>query len=141
MVSSRVLLLVVAILLCMASVQASGQSLTPPAEGAPAPAPSACGGDHCTLSDIVKLEVCLDLQLGRMSPGAKDRCCRRIRAMPNAAGCLRVAFIRADLRFHANIDNRVNAVLTACGTATVLDRACLVPLFGRRHLGLAGDPQ
>ncbi|KAM3299511.1 hypothetical protein ACQJBY_040816 [Aegilops geniculata] len=139
MVSSRVLLLV-AILLCMASVQASGQSLTPPAEGAPAPAPSACGGDHCTLNDMVKLEVCVNLQLGRMSPGAKDRCCRRIRAMPNAADCLRVAFIRADLRFHANIDNHVNAVLTACGMATVLDRACVQSSFGRRHPGLAGDP-
>ncbi|EMS51322.1 hypothetical protein TRIUR3_01984 [Triticum urartu] len=139
MVSSRVLLLV-AILLCIASVQASGQSMTPPAEGAPAPAPSACGGDHCTLSDMVKLEVCVDLQLGRISPGDKDLCCRRIRAMPNAAGCLRVAFIRADLRFHANIDNHVNAVLTACGTAHVLDRACLAFASGRRHLGLAGDP-
>ncbi|XBJ19697.1 hypothetical protein VPH35_010640 [Triticum aestivum] len=128
MVSSRVLLLVVAILLCMASVQASGQSLTPPAEGAPAPAPSACGGDQCTLNDI----------LGRMSHVDKDRCCRRIRRMPNSVDCMRVAFSRADLRFHANIDNQVNAVLTACGMAHVLEHACVI--IGRGLPGLAGDP-
>ncbi|XBJ19695.1 hypothetical protein VPH35_010638 [Triticum aestivum] len=128
MVSSRVLLLVAAILLGMASVQAR----------APAPAPSACGGDHCTLNDIVKLEVCLDLQLGRMSPADKDQCCRRIRAMPNAADCLRVTFRRVDLRFHANIDNHVNAVLTACGMAHVLEHACA--RIGRDLPGLAGVP-
>ncbi|XP_073362526.1 cortical cell-delineating protein-like [Aegilops tauschii subsp. strangulata] len=122
MVSSRILLLAT-ILLAVASVRASGQDLPPPP--ATAPAPSACGGDHCSLDDVVKLDVCVDLQLGRMGLANKDRCCRQIRGMPNAADCLSVAFSRADLRIRFNIGNHVNAVLTACGVAHVLDHACI----------------
>lgn len=123
MVSSRVLLLA-AILLAVASVRASGQGLPPPP--ATAPAPSACGGDHCSLNDIVQLGVCVDLQRGRTSPVDKDQCCRRMRGMPKAAECLSIAFSRADLRFRAYIGNHVNAVLTACGMAHVLDLACVL---------------
>ncbi|KAF6997106.1 hypothetical protein CFC21_013358 [Triticum aestivum] len=122
MVSSRILLLAT-ILLAVASVRASGQDLPPPP--ATAPAPSACGGDHCSLDDVVKLDVCVDLQLGRMGLANKDRCCRQIRGMPNAADCLSVAFSRADLRIRFNIGNHVNAVLTACGVAHVLDHVCV----------------
>uniref|UniRef100_A0A452ZNY2 Hydrophobic seed protein domain-containing protein n=1 Tax=Aegilops tauschii subsp. strangulata TaxID=200361 RepID=A0A452ZNY2_AEGTS len=66
-----------------------------------------------------------DLQLGRMGLANKDRCCRQIRGMPNAADCLSVAFSRADLRIRFNIGNHVNAVLTACGVAHVLDHVCV----------------
>ncbi|KAF6997105.1 hypothetical protein CFC21_013357 [Triticum aestivum] len=123
MVSSRILLLA-AILLAVASVRASGQDLPPPP--ATAPAPSACGGDHCSLNDVVKLDVCVDLQLGRMGLANKDRCCRQIRGMPNAADCLSVAFSRAYLRVSANIVDGVSAVLTACGMAGVFDLACII---------------
>ncbi|KAM3412150.1 hypothetical protein ACQJBY_003683 [Aegilops geniculata] len=121
MVSSRILLLAT-ILLAVASVRASGQGLPPPP--ATAPAPSACGGDHCSLDDVVKLDVCVDLQLGRMGLANKDRCCRQIRGMPNAADCLSVALSRAYLRVSANVADEVNAVLTACGVARVLGQAC-----------------
>ncbi|KAM3299512.1 hypothetical protein ACQJBY_040817 [Aegilops geniculata] len=125
MVSSRVLLLA-AILLAVASVRASGQDLPPPP--ATAPAPSACGGDHCSLDDVIKLDVCVDLQLGRMGLANKDRCCRQIRGMPNAADCLSVTLSRAYLRVGVSIANEVNAVLTACGVARVFDLACNIAL-------------
>ncbi|KAM3299513.1 hypothetical protein ACQJBY_040818 [Aegilops geniculata] len=136
MVSSRILLLA-AILLAVASVRASGQDLPPPP--ATAPAPSACGGDHCSLDDVVKLDVCVDLQMGSMGLANKDRCCRQIRGMPNAADCLSVALSRAYVRVGASIGDEVNAVLTACGMAGVFDQACA--LIGRPHPGLAGDPK
>ncbi|XBJ26994.1 hypothetical protein VPH35_004323 [Triticum aestivum] len=123
MVSSPVLLLAT-ILLAVASVRASGQGLPPPP--ATAPAPSACGGDHCPLSDVVKLDVCVDLQLGRMGLANKERCCRQIRGMPNAADCLSVTLSRAHVRVRANIADEVNAVLTACGVARVFDLACII---------------
>ncbi|KAF6991386.1 hypothetical protein CFC21_008472 [Triticum aestivum] len=123
MMSSRVLLLAT-ILLAMASVRASGQGLPPPP--ATAPAPSACGGDHCSLNDVVKLDVCVDLQLGRMMGLAnKDRCCRQIHGMPNAANCLSVALSQAYVRVGVNIAKKVDAVLIACGMGRLLDHACL----------------
>ncbi|KAF7099322.1 hypothetical protein CFC21_100963 [Triticum aestivum] len=122
MASSRILLLA-AILLALASVQAHGQSMPP--SPAMAPAPSA-GGGKCNLNGAVSLGVCLNLQPGRTSPSDKNRCCHRIQGMgmQRAADCLCMTFMLAGGLLGADVANGVNSVLGVCGMARIRNLVC-----------------
>ncbi|KAM3280606.1 hypothetical protein ACQJBY_047426 [Aegilops geniculata] len=121
MASSRILLLA-AILLALASVQARGQSMPPSPAMAPAPATR---GGNCTLNGAVALGVCLKLQPGRTSPADKNRCCHRIQGMQSPVDCL-CCGLQLGGGLVGGIPDRVNFVLGVCGMARIPNLVCLV---------------
>ncbi|XBI86842.1 hypothetical protein VPH35_094721 [Triticum aestivum] len=122
MASSRILLLA-AILLALASVQAHGQSMPPSPAMASA---TAARSGNCTLNGAVTLGVCLKLQPGRTSPSDKNRCCPRIQGMQSAADCLCFAFMLAGGLVASNAADGVNSVFGVCGMARIPNLVCLV---------------
>ncbi|VAI40817.1 unnamed protein product [Triticum turgidum subsp. durum] len=115
MASSHILLLA-AILLALASAQASGQSMPP------SPATAARGG-NCTLNGAVTLGVCLKLQQGRTSTADENQCCHRIQGMQT--DCLCLAF-HLGSGLIGGIPDGVNSVLGVCGMARIPNLVCLV---------------
>uniref|UniRef100_A0ACD5T806 Uncharacterized protein n=1 Tax=Avena sativa TaxID=4498 RepID=A0ACD5T806_AVESA len=127
--ASSLVILLAAILLATASVQARHDSLpTPPAE---APALVRLAGGQCPREGVAELRLCPSIlvsYIGGRNTYNGELCCLRIRRKPiaDAVACLCANFFFPGFGDDGvDVAAQVNTVLDLCGIARVPDLVCI----------------